>query len=397
MARIIELDWDCRSCGREKIPGRYKACPGCNNPREVAELGAIVIPRNTSALPSVTNPELLQLARAGRDWHCTYCDAGVRGDEPACSRCGAQRDLTTGGEAARLVPPLPSPPQDEDLGEVEADFASPSTQVSPWVFVAGTVGILILGLLVSWIFETHRVTGLVTSSTWAHEVVVERWTPVTVDEWERDAVEREERRPVNGVGGTPGLKLVRGSCRSEVHHTEEVQCGTTQECRDTYEDQVSVSSCGETCTSNGNGFATCVPKTCTSVNRVHTGVKCEDVAKFCDEPVYANKCDYVTQEWRRVEVRRTSGTHFEAPRWDIPTLSPLDRLRYSSGYAVNVQYVDGSPEQHRYKLGISLADTLPKAEAVTREYLRWSPNKVCYLLVNNLGLVQKVSLEPPKQ
>lgn len=401
MGRIIELTWDCRDCDRKGILGRVNSCPGCGGPREVAEVGAIVVPENTSAIPSVIDPKLLELALAGRDWFCTYCAAGVRGDAPACPRCGAERPQAAAPAvlAPRRVPEPDHPPQKPTrvVADDPVDWPPPSSEVSPWVFVAGTVGLLLAGLLMAWLFESHRVVGEITSSTWNHEVTVERWTPTTTSEWERDVVERAEQRPVNGVGGAPGLTLIRGSCRSEKHHTEDVPCGTTQECEDTYENRVTTEPCGETCTSNGNGFATCVPKTCTSTARVSTGVKCEDVTRYCEEPVYAEKCEYSTQEWRKVDARRTRGTHLDEPRWDQPALGPLDRVRYTSEYVVNVQYVDGIPETYQHELGVNRAETLAGVAAVADEYREWAPGTSCYLEVNNMGLVASISLEPPKQ
>ena len=76
MERIIELKWNCNSCDTKGILGRHKVCPECGSPREKGEMRMDGLESNGdgfNAAPSVTEPELVDLAQAGFDWFCTHC------------------------------------------------------------------------------------------------------------------------------------------------------------------------------------------------------------------------------------------------------------------------------------------------------------------------------------
>ncbi|MEQ1504709.1 MAG: hypothetical protein ABMB14_20895, partial [Myxococcota bacterium] len=95
--RIIEGTWDCTSCDRVGILGRHKICPSCGNPREQRESTFDFGQR----APEVRDAELVDLARAGRDWFCPQCNTGNRGDGAVCKQCGGARGAAIG--AARPV------------------------------------------------------------------------------------------------------------------------------------------------------------------------------------------------------------------------------------------------------------------------------------------------------
>ena len=85
MSRIIELKWNCGECDTKGILGRHKRCPTCGSPREKGEMqmSGLNTDRNGDGYndaPSVKDPELLRLARAGADWFCSHCGSGNRGD-----------------------------------------------------------------------------------------------------------------------------------------------------------------------------------------------------------------------------------------------------------------------------------------------------------------------------
>lgn len=63
---------------------------------------------------SVVDPALLELATAGKDWFCTHCDSGNRGDVETCGVCGAPRYHKTAEELDLVA-------QSVDVGDGETD------------------------------------------------------------------------------------------------------------------------------------------------------------------------------------------------------------------------------------------------------------------------------------
>ena len=95
--RIIEGTWTCTSCGTQGILGRHKKCTVCNNPRELTgqesefEFGEVDPTTGKSLREGVTDEKALDMAAAGEDWFCAFCNASNRGDAPRCKHCSAER------------------------------------------------------------------------------------------------------------------------------------------------------------------------------------------------------------------------------------------------------------------------------------------------------------------
>lgn len=403
--RIIELTWTCADCGNAPILGRHKTCPTCGSPREKGEMRMAGL-ENTQALPSVSAPALLELAQAGFDWFCTHCSAGNRGDGQNCGACGAPRY----GERAELHPDLvPAPIPGADFAQVQVspagppclppappappDEPEPAPTPEPWarrwpLLLAGCAA---LCLLLVWATTTHDVPGEVTARAWTRTVHAEKWTQTTARLWKHKTWERAEVAPVNGTGETAGFQL-SGGCRQEHYENERYVCGSHQECNDVYRTETSRYACGETCSSNGNGFASCRTKYCTSSKRIFDHKACHQENDYCTRPIYKARCDYATQEWRPAGSYPTAGAGASVPAWgQAPNAdTPLIRLRYSTTHTITWSYQDrGVVEKHEETYNAT-KDTRAACEALSAQYATWPLGARGILAVRNLGGVATV-------
>lgn len=384
---------------------------------------------------TVTDSKLLSLATAGADWFCSHCGSGNRGDGDSCVSCGAPRygkaeedhpdfdgdhrrikgwderlreqiDAQDGPldhddlfDAVKAVPPPPRRPRrvgpiyEDD--EVETYLAA-ARERRHRTFMAAIGGVTMLAVLViafvAWALSTHEVEGTVTKMTWAQTTYVQTWTQVTERRWKDETRQRKEIEPRNGSGERAGMVLL-GGCREEHHHDEQYVCGSHQECTDVYttEDY----ACGETCSDNGNGFATCTTQYCS--RQVFSHQDCRNVDDYCDRPIYETKCDYQTQEWQTTKTVPASGTGRDT-RWPDPPTGRLDRQRFAADYTVTIAYEDDGPQEYNMKpgntkglLGFGKTLTAKQARKAESSYLEWSKGESVTLKVNNLGGVHSVT------
>jgi hypothetical protein len=351
---------------------------------------------------SVEDSDLLELANAGFDWFCTHCGSGNRGDGSECSNCGSPRY----GEAKENHPALPKPslpiviPPPEPERDWE-ELPTPSPDRSKWIFGGAGVVFLVFVLFFGyWASRTHDVVGAVSRMAWSRTVTVEAWTPYTERQWKHRATQRLEVKPVNGRGERAGYELVPGSCKSEHYEDERYRCGTREESYDcstshteSYQGTCTKSesyTCGETCRDQGNGFATCSPRlctrtvsySCTKTRQVKDPKTCyRDVPKYCERPVYRDKCSYESQKWVVSRNPTLSGTGKEMS-WPEPVVGPLERSSRSSEYTVTWTYEDGGKKD-------SFSRPLPEAE-----YLSWDQGQKVYMKVTRIGAVADYSATP---
>lgn len=413
MGRIVERHWRCDECG-EVILGRHKHCPNDGAPREKGEMLSMdeldrFNASGQNVAPTVTDPKLLELARAGADWFCTHCGSGNRGDADDCKSCGAPRygkaeenhpkfsndhkdvvgfderleaemdggwasdppeyvdDLPYDDPMPQPFPdsPFPPPPREQEPDPVDewdrvksaGMFAGASGMLT--MLGGGAAFLSVLAFLI-WAFQTHETEGTVSQMTWEHSTIRQHWTTFTVRKWEDETLTRREREPVNGTGERAGMKHA-GNCREEHHHYEQYVCGSHQECTDIMGSEdysctktrtiTSASQCGETCRDLGNGFSDCSPNSCTEsyqgtcTRRVKVGEDCKMVDDYCDRSIEETMCDYRTQEWRAVETQTDKGKGV-VTHWPQVETGRLDRLRYAADYRVTISYEDGGPETY---------------------------------------------------
>lgn len=298
--RKIEMTWRCSACGTVNL-GRHKVCQSCGDPKDKAE--KFEMPSDTRQAASVQDPELLKLAHAGKDWSCLHCGANVSATLNACTQCGANRQ----GER----PPI---------AELPPDDPPPKTGLSGCWFVLialfglATGGLCMGGLATWWSERPRQLT--VSALNWTTAVAVERYA----------AYDREgfaEQRPadaieVKNVGPRHHHdEQVLDHYETE-HYTEQVLDGYNQE---SYQEQVACGqdcvdvpqTCSETCSDDGNGFATCTEscsgggQSCTTrycsetryrdVPRYRDEPRTREVPKYRSEPRYADWFTWKRWEW----------------------------------------------------------------------------------------------------
>jgi len=282
--RQIEMTWRCTSCGHQNL-GRHMACQGCGGPKDESE--QYEMPSDTASAATVTDPELLRMARAGANWRCRYCGSDQRTLAGTCAQCGAAQGE---GRSTAVVRPTVEAP-------VPGLTRASPLRLGAMVFVCGAVAFLVavLGLLgvrspgrvsqraargtpslsLPFHFEEASVTGV----RWKQTLVVERWQVVPGEGF-------EEAKPADAFDVHPAGQ--------RFHHKERVVVGQdTQTYTETEPDGFQTESyteheacgqdctprpqsCSEKCTPNQNGFASC--------KTVCTGGGQDCRTKYCDVP-----------------------------------------------------------------------------------------------------------------
>lgn len=335
--RILEGTWDCTECSTTAIAGRLKRCPTCGAPREGTEAEF-----DFSANQSVIEPEGLDLATAGLDWYCFYCNAANRGDGERCGTCGAQRRELAG----------PSEPEEEEAPE-------PAPSSSGRKFVGVLLVLLIVGGgFALWASRTTMIRGEVTGVSWERQLVHEAFTRLDAQGWRTDLKIRKPVMPTLGEGDVPGLFEVRDcdhrerSPRSCEEKTRQTRCGVEEKC---------------TVKDLGNGFA---EETCRDVQKY-----CPEPYEECTEAVWDDWCTYSTHEWKHLNTAKTHDTT-TTPAWPPPIeAGPLERVRKEESYEVRVRYGE---EVHTFEP--------PDAAS----FSKWSVGSGVLVEVNNLGMVSAV-------
>jgi hypothetical protein len=376
--RIIEGTWNCSSCGKQGIPARHKKCPDCNNPRELTgkesefDFGE-ADEKGRLKREGVTDEKALEMANAGADWFCAYCGASNRGDQAICKNCRAERSGDAKALREEADPGLPPeqaprpPPPKKKFGTV-------------WKVILGVVGVGFCcfgGMVVHaiWSDIPHDTTGEITSTEWKRTMYQERFTRVTLEDWQDKLRPSPSRMPVDGKGEVSGVENIR-DCVRQQRSTRKVADGTQRVCT-TKSRKV---ACGteEKCRTRdkGNGFK---EEVCQDVTKYcsESYEDCRNETRYRDEPVYAQKCDYDTYQWKEVTRRETSGRDGEPPRWPELSASELDRLRLEEKYTIKIAY-DGGKESTTIE---------PKTE---QEYLAWKKGQQLNLTVTNGGEVKKM-------
>jgi hypothetical protein len=320
--RIIEMTWRCSGCQRQNL-GRYKNCQGCGNPKDESE--EFDMPSDTAAAESVTDAEQLRAANAGEDWRCPFCGGDQRRDDRRCANCGASAD--------QAVAPEPEPE------------APPAPRKRRWKLktVLGLAAASIAGLV--WNAQRPRdYRGTVSAVAWEQIIEVERYA-IRAHEGFREVM--------------PSSALNVKSLGRRLHHMEQVldhydtehysvreACG--EDCTDVPE------TCREKCTSNKNGYASCRQVCSGGGRRCRTrycsSTRTRQVARYRQEPRYAEAVAYNVWEWatdRTLKETGTDPTELAWPKEGARTAGlnagEQERERRRAKYVVTLQYANSQP------------------------------------------------------
>jgi hypothetical protein len=404
--RHIELTWRCTSCGGQNL-GRHLVCTTCGGPKDDSE--HYEMPADPSQVASVTDPELIKLATAGRNWRCAYCAGHVRAPDGTCAECGAGRDkgrpVAVGAPRAALFAAHPqAPPAADRRGLVRA------LVVAGGVGLVALFGVVALALAVGSRPRPLRISqpdyrdlfADVESASWRHRVHVDRWQKV-------DREGFAETRP-------PEAFEVK-SLGERVHHVDKVPDGTTTETyqeqetehvTETYSEQEVCGqdcvplpdNCRQECRDNGNGFATCsnvctpggqscTPRHCTvqktrTVPHTKMVTKTRVVPRFKDVERMAPYFSWRVWDWKEHRTFQTKGEGFA-------TLWPSEQE-----IALNQNLGTGEKERERrvasYHVIVSATASLRHtvSPASLDEFLRWK-DAACTLRVHRSGRTELVA------
>lgn len=326
--RQIEMLWRCTSCGAKNL-GRHSVCQSCKNPKDGSE--EWLMPEDTAAAATVTDPALLAMATAGANWRCAYCGSDQRNTDGTCKSCGAAKKEGTslddlpdkpagaapGAKAATAQQPVAAP-------------ATPRPKATPKQ-MAVSFAVMVLGCgscgsCIWWLGKPDIVDATVDSVAWEQRVKVDRWQVV-----EHEGFAEARPPAANGIKSLGQREHHREQVLDHYeteHYTEKERDGTKTETyteRESCGEDCSTSSrsCREKCTSNKNGFATC-KTTCTGGSRTCRTKYCNktktrqvpkykdvrksrQVPRYRSEPRFAEYFRWKVWEWKPHRVVKAEG------------------------------------------------------------------------------------------
>jgi ribosomal protein L40E len=296
---FIELEWTCPNC-QSNNPGPQKTCQNCGSPQPTDV---------TFHLPGEaklkTDEATAQLAAAGPDIHCPYCNSRNPGNATECAQCGG--DLTGGtrrqtGQVVGAFSTVPGPQvtcancghlnpasalQCVQCGSpLQRPLAAPLAATPPAakkglpviLIVIGLIAICGLFFLLSNLFKTETVSGSVQQVAWSRVIKIEALQNVTKRDFRDDI--------------PSGAKI--GSCAKEYFTTQDQPAPVaTEVCGTSY------------VVDKGSGLG--------------------EVVKDCTYRVYEDKCDYTVQAWTTIDQSALQGSDLN-PRWPSPNLQSNQRI-----------------------------------------------------------------------
>lgn len=191
--RMIQMDWVCRYC-KARNPGlsgedEGMRCAGCGHPKDVEQY---LMPGDTYAAPTVTDPRLLAYAEAGENIRCLSCNSDVRAHHPTCPVCGADPRLPPASYSRHSSPsfvPEPPPPASQSIDPSNSPSASPSPSWLSLRTLWLTIGALLLVAAsaagVYWLVTPREQTVIatITAVSWARASHLERRRIVVTQGW----------------------------------------------------------------------------------------------------------------------------------------------------------------------------------------------------------------------
>lgn len=372
----IEMLWTCRVCRSADNRGLHKHCTDCGKPKD--ERDEERFPEDISENNAITYAADVQVALAGPDWKCKYCDSLQNSLGKCCGECGCDRvsgakpweakelsiteNVETGAKklgkpvTGRVVPrpnprktridvdPFRNVPKTEDLSPQHDATPAPSVQDLPaqaQEFIPDTGGYRdppnIRVVPVPWrppawvpkLALSFAIAGLVFFVLWL--IFRTRVVDVSVESvsWQHDVIiDRYQVFRRDGWDADPGAFEVHDEGR-RIHHYDHVQVGSHQE---RYTERV---TCGEncttvrgscsttprSCTSNKNGTATCTggDRVCSPDTRSCSPKYCDEprtrtVPDYEDQPRYRTWYSWKVWDWGHDRTIRASGASLDT-RW----------------------------------------------------------------------------------
>jgi ribosomal protein L40E len=316
----VELEWTCPQCG-SRNPGTQKICANCS-----AAQPAKVEFHQAAQEELITDEKEIERAKAGPDVHCAFCGARNAADAEKCSQCGADLATATARESGQVLGALqtgpapqiaclqcgtlndatalkcsqcnaslprstrPSPHKPTPRPQPSTRKAAPrQTKAAPkpasklkQIGILSLMGIVLLVCIIGFLIVRltnpgQEITAQVQSVLWTRSIHILEQREVTKENWRDDI--------------PSGVSL--GRCTPKRHHVQDEPAPrATEVCGTPY------------VVDQGTGHGAAV--------------------QDCEYHVYADWCEYKTQEWRQADVVKLSGDDL-FPRWPEPVLSAQQR------------------------------------------------------------------------
>lgn len=358
-----ELEWICPNC-QTKNKGTQKTCTGCGAPQPED-----VKFQQGKTQQFIEDEQVIQAAKAGPDFHCSFCGARNAATNKICVQCGA--DLTgsaqreTGqvvgafkeGKAQQikcpncgelnaedqavcsncggsLAPEPPPPPPPSTAAQAQGASSGAAKPKSRTPIILGAIALVLLCLCVVLIIALTRssdsLTGTVQNVAWARTVVIEQYGPVTREDW---------------LDEIPSDALL-GDCSLEYHHSQDQPAPNSEE-------------------------------VCGTPYTVDSGTGVGEVVQDCEYRVYLEYCEYQVDAWQAYDQVTSQGTDM-FPTWPDAELSDVQRFgEQDEDYAVYFATEDGVMEYN------------PSTE---NEFLLCQPGSEWILSTNAFGAI--IDIEP---
>ena len=316
---------NCRNCGKRK-DGKVRDR----------------VPEPESAA-TVTDPQMLREARAGKNWTCEYCGSQTRNLDGKCWTCAGEKpDPFRPGVFVSSPPDLGSDPRPSESAGHGMPFRSPRQELPEavllrrtpwwkqrvtWAVAAGAVGLGLLVWLIVWLATPRRIDAKVDRIGWSYvENLRERETRHSA-EWGRPGGKGFYNEPAFNV-----------SCERRYYGQERCRPHDCNPHRVSYQCRPHDCNCRETCSDNGNGYSTC-RTTCSTCYDTCYRTEYDTCYDSC--PVYKQWCEYDYHEWPIKKTEVTSGDSHKVkwPGMVAPVTGPDDRYRVERVEVYDVKFV----------------------------------------------------------
>ena len=290
----VELEWTCPRC-ETRNPGTHEFCNGCGGPMpEDIEFEQPLEEK------FIKDAEKIARAKAGPDRHCPYCNARNRGDAKFCGGCGGDLSEAALRKAGKVIGAHRAGPAGSvhcpscnaenpatarscsacgaSLADTRAKSNRKSKAERKPLSRGMSIGLIVFCLvavvgLIMLFTRTKALMGQVQNVSWSRSIPI-----LALGEVQAEAFYDEI--PVEAE---------IGSCRLEVHHTQDDPAPNSEE-------------------------------VCGTPYTVDTGSGIGEVVQDCVYEVYEEYCSYTVLDWIEVDTITATGSDIN-PYW--PTVSLL--------------------------------------------------------------------------
>ena len=281
MVQMIEGRWDCSSCGKKMIQGRYKHCPGCGKGRSADVKFYVADPNDVVAA---------DVPEKGPDWMCEYCQAYAPDSAQYCPNCGAPR---SGKDYFEVQKEQAEKQEQAQAQATPMERSGPKRKPYFLLILAAIAVFFIVNALIP-----RNADARVTAKAWQREIAVESYQWVDDSGW-----------------SLPSGAVLQSSQR-EIRDYERVLDHYETRSREVPEQYVSGYSTEYRDMGNGYFESYQVPQYSTRYRTEYY----EDPV-YRNDPIYDTRYYYQIQRWVYDRTLTASG-EADTPYWPQDTLNP---------------------------------------------------------------------------